>query len=157
MYILRQFCSQLAVGDVGADEYYLPVYQNYDVQPYLKPKIEPGKNIGAVITLAAAGTYLVQLPNDYDTENRLFVLISAQGVCRCVLVSPAHATSTILIKGESSARPGIYSVCERVSSITLSNPTATAFDVQVSTYELPDLSLSASFSNGPYAFNGVSV
>lgn len=154
MYISRQFSAQLAQGNVQDDEYYLPVYQSYDVDPSIKLEIDPGKNAGDYITIAAAGSYIVQLPDEYDTAERLFVLIAAEGICRCVIVSPVHSTSTALIKGEDSERPGLYSVCERVTSITLSNPTAVAINVQVSLFELPDLTVSSSYSNGPYVFNG---
>ena len=157
MYILRQFSALLAQGNVAVDEFSLPVYQSYDVSPTIKPKLDAGKNAGDYITIAASGSYTVQLPDEYTSAERLFVLISAAGIIRCVIVSPAHATSTILIKGEDSDRPGVYGCCERITSITLSNPTAAAVLVQVSLFELPDLTLSSSFSNGPYAFNGVSV
>lgn len=157
MFNFRQFSFVGANGDVGTTEFSQPFYQSFDVNPNVKLKTDAGKNAGDVIYLAAAGSATVQLPINYDTANRLFLEILSEGICKIVVTSAEHSTSTALIKGESSARPGFYSTCQRVSTITLSNPTATGFNVQVSMFELPDLTDSDSYTMGPYAFNGVSV
>lgn len=153
MYIQRQICAFLATGDVPsmAEATVFP-WRQRDVRPNLVLKLAAGKQTGDSIRLNAGQSFSVPMPDDYDTARPLFCVISASSVAKVVTVSPAHATSTALIKC-ATGYPGVLEWVGRVTSITVSNPHATDETlIEYFLHELPDLTLAASFRGGSFAF-----
>lgn len=153
MYVYRQITGFLAAGDAPsiAEATVFP-WRLRDVRAAIVLKLAEGKVAGDSIRLNSAQSFVVPLPSDYDTTRPLFCLFKSSSVARVVTVSPAHATSTALIKC-ATGYPGIFQWAGRVTSITLSNPHATdATEIEYLLHELPDLTLAASFRGGSMAF-----
>lgn len=156
MYIQRQIQAFLATGDAPAiAEATTFPWRQRDVRPSLVLVLAAGKQDSDAIRLNAGQSYALPLPSDYDTTRPLFCALKASSAAKVVTVSPAHATSTALIKA-ASGYPGILQWTGRVTSITVSNPHATdATLVEYFLHELPDLTLAASFRGGFMAFGYV--
>lgn len=161
MFLQRQIASWLATGNHPrmAEATVFP-WRARDVRATLALVLGDGKVAGDSIRLDNGDSFLVPLPNAYDSSNPLFAIIRASSIGKCVTVSPAHATSTVLIKGTDSdaagAYPGFLQWSGRVTSITLSNPQPSdpvLFDWLL--FEVPDLDEASSFRGGNAAFGYV--
>lgn len=149
-FLFRQISMMLARGDVAAiaDAETFP-YRQRDVKPSTVLKIDSGLRCGQALSLAAAGTYTVQLPDDYDTAQKLHGIFVTNGIIRAVTTSPElTGTSTQLIKGTAADGRGTWTFQQRITSIVLSNPTAAVVLVEYMLFQLPDLAVQESYRDG---------
>jgi hypothetical protein len=142
-FVQRQVTGFLAPGtstSVSNPNQFDPsayTWQVQDVYPSTVMKLDPGKYTCGTLTVAAtSGTATVPLPGNYLTARRLAVFISSTATIKAVTVSPAHATSTVMVVAGTN-QSGLLVFNERVTSITLSNVGATAATVSYSTWEYP--------------------
>lgn len=159
-FIQRQITGTVGIGDYTTMAQFDPsknVWSLNDVRPTTIMKIDPGKHSSGVLTIpATTGTATVPLPESYDTANRLAVFIFSNTIIKCVTVSPAHSTSSVLIKpsaasnaNSSNEQRGILNWIGRVTSITLSNVQSVAATVQYMMWEYPtDISASTTWRSG---------
>lgn len=155
MYIQRQFGADVVTGDdtdLVTSTISNYVWQLTDTNQRYVLVIDPGKYVQGTIDLAASASYSIQLPNTYDSANRLFVMIRSDLTIKVVTVSPFDPTSTFLVRaGVEAGQDGIYSSQGRVTSITVSNPQSETATVEYFLFEQPDLSLADSFRDGQIA------
>jgi hypothetical protein len=151
-YIQRQLGAFLARGDVDAmSEAQQFAFRLRDARPSTILKVDDGKWTSQALTLNASDSYVVQLPSDYASANRLhgvFTVSQGGGKVKAVVVSPElTGTSTQLIYSETGR--GLWVFQQRITSITLS--LAAAQDDAVIEYflfELPDLADADSYRDG---------
>ncbi len=150
-FIQRQFAGWIAPGTDTDPVTYPPstrVWETRDVYPSSILKIEDGLQISFETTLATLGSLVLPLPQLYDSANRLFVLIRSNLLVKLVTIHPVLGTSSSLLRpGADTDQNGFQSFVGRVTSITLTNPSATTATIQYMAYEYPDLTLSASWQN----------
>lgn len=100
------------------------------------------------ISIAAASSMTVSLPSGYNaTTSRLFLLMRVDGIVQVTIASPAHTSSVFMLKGLTTQK-GQYSTVDKISSITIYNPTASAVRLRYIVMEMPDITLAASFYDG---------
>ncbi len=156
-YIQRQVTMMLARDDVSeiAEAVTFP-FRLRDVTASTILKIPSGLRTQQALSLAAAGTYTVQLPDDYTDDEILSGFFVTDGIMKAVVTSPElTGTSTQLIKGTAADGRGTWLFQHRVTSIVLSNPTAAAINVEYMMFQLPDLEISLSYRDGPRALGYV--
>lgn len=115
--------------------------------------IEDGKQIFHSFTMAVNESQVIQLPQDYDDAQRLYIAIQVNGKAKVALVSPTHGSSAVLLDGLDTDADGthnaFYSHQGDITSVTISTPTAllggTTTEVKVFMYELPDLEVATSY------------
>ncbi len=151
-FVQRQLTGFMGPGADLLPSQYAPSdyrWQIQDVYPSKIMKLDPGKYTAGTLTLAAtSGSDTLPLPGNYDSANRLAVFISSDQTIKAVTVSPAHATSTVMITA-GAAQSGLLFYVERVTSITLSNAGATAAVVSYSTWEYPaDITVASAWQGG---------
>ena len=141
-YVQRQITGSLCLGDASTLAQFDPsrnLWSHLDVRPSTIMKLESGKHSSGTLTLpATTGSAVIPLPQDYDTAERCAVFIFSDLTVKVVTVSPAHSTSTGLIKaGAAADQPGMMSWVGRVTSVTVSNANATAATVKYLVWEYP--------------------
>ena len=94
--------------------------------------------------IANSGSFVIPMPDGYTSAGYLFYTIRTTGLLTATIVSPVHATSTILVYGQN-AQAGSLSTTEQITSITLANNSGAAVWFEYSCFALPDISLEASF------------
>ncbi len=149
-YIQRQVSMMLARDDVSSMmEAEIFPFRQRDVKPSTILKIDPGLRCSQAFSLAAAGTYTVQLPDDYDTAQKLHGIFITNGIILAVTTSPElTGTSSQLIKGTAADGRGSWIFQQRITSIVLSNPTAATVLVEYMLFQIPDLTVTASYRDG---------
>lgn len=133
-------------------------WQIQDVYQSTIMKLDPGKYTTGTLTVAnTSGSEALPLPGDYDSALRLAVFISSTKTIKAVTVSPAHATSTVMIVAGTN-QSGLLIFNERVTSITLTNVGATDAVVSYSTWEYPaDISAPSAWQDGVQTIGTVST
>lgn len=149
-YVQRQLTMMLARGDVDtigeADQF---PFRLRDVRPSTILKLEPGLRCMQALSLDGGDTYTVQLPDDYDSAEKLHGVFVTDGIMKAVVTSPElTGTSTQLIKGTEDDGRGTWVFQQRITSIVISNPTAAAINVEYMLFQLPDLDEASSYRNG---------
>lgn len=161
MFLLRQIAATLCEGEVDsiADGPRQP-YKYVDSLPKYVMQIGDGKVGSDYIRLDATDSYVIPLPENYDTTQKLSVIVRSNAICKLVIVDPDLGTSTLLLKGCNGETDGDHFGMimwqGRVSSITVSVPTA--FDpalIEYFIYEVPDLNVAASYRIGERAIGYV--
>lgn len=161
MYLQRQISASCVEGEKEslADGTRFP-YKLTDVLPKYILKLGEGKITSDYIRLDAADSYAIPLPEGYTNTEKLSCIIRSNAICKVVIVSPDHGTSTFLIKGTSGTTDGDHNGMimwqGTVTSITLSVPTA--FDPALIDYflfEVPDLTSADSYQLGETALGYV--
>jgi hypothetical protein len=161
MFLQRQISASCVLGEFDslADATKFP-YKLVDVLPKYILNLEPGKFTSDYIDLDATDTFSVPLPTNYTTGERLSCVFRSNNICKLVIVSPDHGTSTFLLKSTSSAaqgdHKGIIMWQGSVTSITVSVPAT--FDpalIEYFIWEIPDLSLASSWKLGDMAIGYV--
>lgn len=113
--------------------------------------LAPGYVSGGFFQIAGSTSQVIALPELYDSAERLCCLISAFGQVRLSTVIPVTGTSVCTLNGTSAIEAVTY-FQSRVTSITITTPTATPVKVRYSLYQLPDLEDADSFRGGVYNF-----
>lgn len=158
-FVQRQFAGFMAPGDDTDPVLFDPttrVWQLRDTYPSNILKLANGKTLSGSYSIAASGSGTAALPPDYDSANRLWVLIKTSKDLKIVIVDPVLGSSTITTEaGTASDEAGILCFCGRVTSITLDNSAgAAAVTVETVMFEMPDLSDADSWRDG-YQTTGV--
>jgi hypothetical protein len=135
-------------------------YRLSDVLPKYVLKLANGKYQNAYFALDASDSYVMPLPPEYDTTQKLSVTIKATAVCKVVIVDPDLGTSTFLLKGSSGDTDGDHSGVlmwqGRVTSITISVAAAgETTEIDVFMFEIPDTEVAASWRTGSQAIGYV--
>lgn len=128
-------------------------YRVTDSLPKYVLKLDPGKVAYGFFSLEAGESYVIPLPETYESTERLCCLIKTTTIGKIVTVSPTHGTSTVLVKGTDSTaegeHPGIYVFQADTTSITASVPAGSSdCDFEYFFYEVPDLSSENSYRLG---------
>ncbi len=157
----RQITGFMGPGTALLANQYDPsayLWQIQDVYPSKVMKLDPGKFTSGSLTIAAtSGSDTLPLPGNYSSARRLAVFIASTQTIKCVTVSPAHATSTVMITA-GSAQSGLLIFNERVTSITLSNAGSTAATVDYTTWEYPaDITVAAAWQDGDQTIGTVAT
>lgn len=161
-YVQRQITAFLGVGtgELLANQYDQSknLWAVQDVYPSKVMKLTPGKYSSGTLSVASGGgTATVPLPGAYDNANRLAVFLAANNTVKAVTVSPAHATSTVMITA-GAAQSGFYVFNERVTSITLTNAGSSTALVSFATWEYPaDISAPSAWQGGVETIGTVSA
>lgn len=153
MLVLRQLATHVVEGAV-TDMATAPNYefQFVDVHPRFILKLAAGKLVNDYTTLDASASFTIPLPNAYSSANRLFVMLRSNKTLKVTTVSPAHATSVVMLKaGAAATQNGIYTFVDRVTSITLLNPQATVAKVEWFCFEYPDITKASGWRDGDFA------
>lgn len=150
-FVQRQISGFLGVGDDTLANQYAPesnLWSMQDVSPTTILKVDNALQNSGTITLAASGTAALTLPQAYDSANQLYCYVSTDVEVKAVTVSPAHSTSTVMVTSIGSPLRGILSFVDRVTSLTLTNTSATSAIVRYFFVELPDLTSVDSWRSG---------
>lgn len=150
-FIQRQISMMNAVGDIDdISEGMVFPFRLRDVRSSTILRIPPGLRTMQSLSLDAADTYTVQLPDDYTDAEILHGIFVTNGVMKAVVTSPElTGTSTQLINGTEDDGRGSWVWQQRVTSIVLSNPTAATIQVEYMLFLLPDLDVASSYRDGP--------
>lgn len=134
------------------------LWQVQDVYPSKIMKLDPGKfTSGSLIVPATVGSATVPMPQQYDSDLRLAVFIATTQTIKSVIVSPALATSTLVITAGTN-QSGIFVFNQRVTSITLTNTGSVDAVVSYSTWEYPaDLDSPSAWQSGVETIGTVST
>lgn len=162
MNILRQIGMILAKGQLTTPVQATDVRQRWrDVPPKLALSIADGKyEAGAALVNTTPQT--IALPAGYTAGQCLYCAFSigGTGTIKVTVVSPDHGTSVYLLQGSNDAVNGFHTRplvwCGTVTSITCVAGTASAVPIDWTMFELPDLTLAASYRIGQLAL-GVSA
>ena len=156
MNILRQIAATMARGNISELNGMAVVeWLSHDVRSKYQLLVGDGKCVGGYPSIVASGSYSVPLPTEYSSTSRMLCIFASTGVARVSVVSPDHSNSTIILKGESSSRPGIVVWNGTITSITVANPGSSEIGVQYSLVELPDLTDVDSFRGGIYNYGSI--
>lgn len=136
--------SQATISDLGISKWTMR-----DVDPNTRLVVEEQDN--AEIVMVTTASFTIQLPEDYTGADRLFAIFESDGILRVAVTLTDMSTSTVLVRGTSDAK-GFYSFTEKVSSITISNPSAVSINVRYAVMTYPDLTVAASFRGGASVF-----
>lgn len=161
MYIQRQISAVVGQGQVETlPELSVFPFKMRDVLPKFSLVVGDGEYTSGQIRLDASDSYSVPLPAGYSNTARLSCIFRANSVCKVVIVSPDHGTSTILLKGTNGTtngeHHGILMWQGTVTSITVS--VAAAGDSTLIDYflfEIPDLTDPDSWRLGARAIGNV--
>lgn len=159
-YIQRQIAAFLARGDVDAMADATKFASRIrDVRPSTILKLDDGKWSSQALTLNASDSYVVQLPSDYSSANKLhgvFTFSQGGGKVKAVVVSPElTGTSTQLLYSETGR--GLWIFQQRVTSITLSLAAAQSDAIlEYFLFEMPDLADADSYRDGDRTLGYVS-
>ncbi len=157
-YIQRQFAGFLGVGSNTDPVTYSisnRVWDMRDTYPANVLQVADGLRLSFESQIASLGTLVLPLPPEYDTAEKLFVCIRSNLLVKVATVIPIIGTSSSLIRpGLATDQNGVQSFISRVTSITITNPSATTATVQYTAFQLPDLAASASWRDG-YQTTGV--
>lgn len=160
VYLQRQFAGWLAAGDDTDPVVFPPqsrVWDMRDVYPSNVLQMDSGLQNSFETTIDTLGSLTVQLPQLYDSAEKLAVLIRGNKLLKIVTVIPVAGTSTALLRpGLATDQNGVHCFCGRVTSITITNTSADTATVQYFLYQMPDLTLAASWEQG-YQVTGVVV
>ncbi len=150
--VLRQINVLLGQGVFTyASEIKTPAWKGIDIPDKYKLVVSPGDIDGGFYSIAGSTTHTIALPENYVNTARLFCLISAFGQVRVAVVNPALGTSTFTLNGTTTVE-AVASWNGRVSSMTITTPSATAVKVRYSLFMMPDLNDADSFRGGVYNF-----
>jgi len=161
MYLQRQISAVCTEGE----QEYLSNSQKFpyrlaDVLPKYVLAIGNGEYTSDYIRLDATDSYVIPLPESYTSSDRLSVIIRSNAICRVVVISPDHGTSTFLLKATNGTTAGDHfgSIMWQgtVTSITVDVPTA--FDpalVEYFAFKIPDLTEASSWRLGDRALGVV--
>ncbi len=110
----------------------------------LSDKSEPRQVIATAVAthagqLGASESYDVPLPNDYTNASYLQVMVWSEAIVRVITTGPDHDSSTTLLYG-STAQPGVHSMVQKVSTLTIENTTAAEVEFWYALVQLPDIS-----------------
>jgi hypothetical protein len=162
MNILRQVSMILAKGQLTTPAQAADVRQRWrDVPSKLALSVADGKYDQGAALISTVQT--IPLPNAYTAGQRLYCAFSVGGSdpVKITVVSPDHGASVYLLKGSNDAvngyrtRPLVW--VGTVTSITAVNAgAATLIPLDWFMFELPDLTLAASYRIGQLAL-GVSA
>ncbi len=161
MYLQRQISAACIEGEelYLADGQKFP-YRFSDVLPKYILQIGNGEYTSDYIRLDATDSYAIPLPESYTSASRLSVIIRSNAICRVVVVSPDHGTSTFLLKATNGTTKGDHFGAimwqGTVTSITVNVPTA--FDsalVEYFMFKIPDLADADSWRLGDRALGVV--
>jgi hypothetical protein len=156
IFLSRQIAASFYRGNIadinGAE---MPEWNLNDVYAKYKLALGDGECTGGYIPLAASASTTLALPDDYTSASRLGVMILTSGNARVTVASPDHANSIAVLRGSGGA-PGVFSVTDTVTSITIVNPTSAIIFVDYLLYKLPDLTDVDSYRGGLYNYGSVS-
>ena len=128
VYIQRQFSGILVTGtNTDPSTYSIAgrVMDFRDAVPSSVLKIDDGLYANHEYTVGTLGSLALRLPEGYSSANRLFFRIRSDYTLRVVSVLPVLGTSTALWRpGLATDQLGLMTFCGRVTSITVTNPTA---------------------------------
>lgn len=157
-YITKQVAATLTRGEpTKSTGIVTALYRLKDILPKYQLVLADGKWASDAIVMNASDTEAMQLPVAYSSANRLAAYFSTDEIVKVTIVSPVHGTSNFLMKGRDSDALGFLCWQGRVTSITLTIPAgADDTSIEYFMFELPDLSLAASFRGGQQA-TGVAV
>lgn len=162
MYILRQFQASLADGERSAmAEATRFTWRLRDILPKYTLSIASGLYSNGY-QLVDDTSFAVPLPEDYDTANRLYYALRAEGIVKATVVSPTHGTSTFLIKGTTGTtngdHHGLLIGVGDITSITLvTSASSVTTPVEWFFFSLPDLTDADSFRLGQLALGVTSA
>ncbi len=141
MYILRQLdSSTLAGADVASEALTNDQRQQIvDVNPrYILQLAGDGKFSSDFTQIAGSGTtFSVPLPQKYVTTNYLHVCLTSD---QTIMVSTtgANGASDVMVRAGIN-QVGVLTQCGPVTAITLTNPGATAANIEWFLFELPNV------------------
>lgn len=99
------------------------------------------------ISIASLASYTVPLPDGYTNAAYLACNFRCLGRLKFSVVSPSHTTSVAICEA-TTTYPGYYGITDQVTSITITNPTASTVKLRYILVQLPDLSANASYLRG---------
>lgn len=142
-YVQRQITGFIAPGvstsasNPNQFDQSAATWQIQDVYPSTVMKLDEGKyTSGSLTVVATSGSEVLPLPGSYLMARRLAVFIMSTATIKAITVSPAHATSTVMIIAGTN-QSGVLVFNERVTSITLTNVGSSDAVVSYSTWEYP--------------------
>jgi len=162
VHLRRQIAIRTAKGILdGLPDATVFPYRLTDVLPKFVLNLSNGSYSANTIEMNATDSYVVPLPVNYDSANRISCFFRTTSPIKVVIVDPELGTSTHLIKATNGTTKGdhygILMWQGRVTSITVSVP-ATFADAEIDyfLFNIPDLTLDASWQIGNQALGVVS-
>ena len=145
MILSRKFAFSLYEGQLAGDISDNSLIIDLSDSPDQRKVIVDSHSCGGG-QIIANGSLTVPLPDGYTSASYLQATIITEGLIKVVVVSPDHATSTVLVQG-SATSPGMHQICEKVTSITITENAKVAAAVRVAyaCVQLPDISDEDSF------------
>lgn len=159
-FLQRQHALVLASGQVDSlRDVPQAVWRLRDVLPKYTLSLADGKMIAGYFRIAAAANSTFDLPPEYTPGARLCGIIIVDAKAKLVMVSPTFGTNTYVLYGTNGTTKGnhrgIYEFCCDTTSINIAIPSVPNGGedtlVEHAFWELPDLSLAASWRDGPIA------
>jgi hypothetical protein len=157
--VLRQINLVLNQGILTyGSEAQSPEWKGIDVSDKYKLVVAPGLITGGFYQVAGSTSQVLGLPELYDPAERLCCFVSALGQVRVTVDRPSGTDSVFTLNGtaQSSSLPRGIEACSywtgRVTSITVTTPTATAVKIRYTLYQLPPLDEMDSFYGGVYNY-----
>ena len=157
--VLRQINSLIYPGILRyGNEAQQPAWKMLDVSDKYKLVVPEGFYSAGFYQVAGSTSQVIALPELYDSAERLVCLISAYGQVRVTVDRPVGADSVFTLNGTAATADDLNGIeapafwCGRVTSITVTTPTATAVKIRYSLYQQPDLADMDSFRGGIYNY-----
>lgn len=142
MILFRRFAAKLADGTISL--YRAVISPRWQLKELFKVGVIVPGHVSGHALLATTEAFTMPLPYGYTSASYAQLLIRAEGVLKVAVASPAHTTSTLLIYG-SSTEKGQFVITDKITSITVTNPTAGNVQFDYCVVQLPDLTLDASY------------
>lgn len=153
MYILRQIDSTTLAGAQSSEAMSNDQRQQIaDMNPrYVMQLAGDGQFSSDFTQIAGSGaTYNVPLPLNYTAGQMLHICLTTdQTIMITTTGGPFGTSNTMIYAGTSS--PGILVQCGVITSLTITNPGATAANVEWFMFQLPNILVNAGWKDGSLA------
>jgi hypothetical protein len=151
MFILRQLDSATQLGADSSESLTNDYRQQItDVNPrYLLQLSGNGKFSSDYTQVAASGTFSIPLPQKYVTTNNLHMCLTSDKTIQ-ITTAGANGTSDIMLRAGTN-QIGVLTQCGPVTSITITNSSASTANIEWFLFELPNVAANAGWRDGSLA------
>lgn len=132
LYVQRCLAMQVLPGGGAAMTpssagFWQVLHDFSDALPYNIMAAGNGNSSTGEVTIAASGSQVLRLPENYVNTQYLGILLSASASVKVAIASPDHTTGTQLLKaGTASDEEAFFSSQDTVNSITVTNLSGSA-------------------------------
>lgn len=153
MQALRQISASVASGAITqlcqTNDY---AHQIVDVPSRMVLQLaDEGKLSSAFTQVAAAGTFTIPLPQNYDQTKNLLVAFATDKTLKLAWTDTGGTRTAMVRAGLASDQPGLVVFCGPISALVVTNSAAATATVEWLLLELPDVTKNAGWRDGSLA------